>query len=42
MPANNFLNVFAKSPLKPIEEHIRIVHNTSEQLIPFFVCVFDK
>ncbi|NQZ12117.1 MAG: TIGR00153 family protein [Algicola sp.] len=42
MPANNFLNVFAKSPLKPIEEHIRIVHNTSEQLRPFFVCVFDK
>jgi predicted phosphate transport protein (TIGR00153 family) len=40
MSANTFLSVFAKSPLKPIEEHIRIVHKTSEQLIPFFRAVF--
>ena len=40
MSANTFLSVFAKSPLKPIEEHIRIVHNTSEQLNSFFDAVF--
>jgi predicted phosphate transport protein (TIGR00153 family) len=42
MSANTFLSVFAKSPLKPIEEHIRIVHNTSEQLNPFFSAVFKQ
>lgn len=36
MPNNAFLGVFAKSPLKPIEEHIRIVHKASKTLIPFF------
>ncbi|TMP32373.1 TIGR00153 family protein [Pseudoalteromonas rubra] len=36
MPSNAFLGVFAKSPIKPIEEHIKIVHQASETLIPFF------
>jgi predicted phosphate transport protein (TIGR00153 family) len=36
MSANSIMNVFAKSPLKPIEEHIKLVHKTSEQLIEFF------
>jgi predicted phosphate transport protein (TIGR00153 family) len=42
MSANTFLSVFAKSPLKPIEEHIRIVHSASEQLNPFFDAVYNK
>ncbi len=42
MPTNTFLSVFAKSPLKPIEEHIRLVHSASEQLNLFFDAVFAK
>ena len=42
MPANTFLSVFAKSPIKPIEEHIRKVHQASEQLLPFFAAVYQK
>ncbi|WP_440055021.1 TIGR00153 family protein [Pseudoalteromonas sp. T1lg65] len=40
MPSNAFLGVFAKSPIKPIEEHIKIVHKASAALIPFFNHVF--
>lgn len=41
MSANTFLSIFAKSPLKPIEEHIRMVHDASAQLNPFFDAVFN-
>ncbi len=37
-----FLAVFAKSPIKPIEEHIRKVLAASEQLLPFFSAVYIK
>jgi predicted phosphate transport protein (TIGR00153 family) len=37
-----FLAVFAKSPIKPIEEHILKVLAASEQLIPFFNAVYAK
>lgn len=37
-----FLAVFAKSPIKPIEEHIRKVLTASEQLLPFFAAVYNK
>ena len=37
-----FLAVFAKSPIKPIEEHIRKVLEASEQLLPFFAAVYIK
>ncbi len=37
---NSFLGVFAKSPLKPIEEHISIVCQASELLKPFFEATF--
>lgn len=37
-----FLAVFAKSPIKPIEEHIRKVLEASEQLLPFFAAVYVK
>ncbi len=42
MPASTFLSVFAKSPIKPIEEHIRKVHQASEQMLPFFEAVYRK
>ena len=42
MPASTFLSVFAKSPIKPIEEHIRKVHQASELLIPFFDAVYQQ
>jgi predicted phosphate transport protein (TIGR00153 family) len=33
------MNVFAKSPIKPIEEHIKIVAKASGSLVEFFECV---
>lgn len=42
MPTNAFLGVFAKSPIKPVEEHIKIVHEASKALIPFFNHVFKS
>jgi predicted phosphate transport protein (TIGR00153 family) len=37
-----FLAVFAKSPIKPIEEHILKVLAASEQLLPFFAAVYQQ
>ena len=42
MHTNAFLGVFAKSPIKPMEEHIRKVHQASKTLIPFFNHVFKE
>ncbi|MBC3764809.1 TIGR00153 family protein [Neptunicella marina] len=42
MPSNSFLGVFAKSPLKPLEEHINVVHQCSQGLVSFFDAVFEK
>ena len=40
MARNTILGVFSKSPIKPLEKHIRIVVKCSKQLIPFFdACV---
>lgn len=36
MAQNSILGVFAKSPIKPLVKHIRIVVKCSKQLIPFF------
>ncbi|MGB1297629.1 MAG: TIGR00153 family protein [Psychrobium sp.] len=36
MSMNSILGVFAKSPIKPLQEHIRKVHDCAEHLIPFF------
>jgi predicted phosphate transport protein (TIGR00153 family) len=33
---NSILGVFAKSPIKPLQEHIRKVHQCAEHLVPFF------
>ncbi|GLX79356.1 phosphate transport regulator [Thalassotalea insulae] len=39
MASNSILGVFAKSPLKPLEKHIRMVSKCSKQLVPFFDAV---
>ncbi|MDO6619717.1 MULTISPECIES: TIGR00153 family protein [unclassified Shewanella] len=36
MPVNSILGVFAKSPLKPLEQHIDKVHECAVLLVPFF------
>lgn len=36
MPINSILNVFAKSPIEPIQEHINTVHECAHLLTPFF------
>ncbi len=40
MPTNSFLGVFAKSPLKPLEDHINLVDQCSQMLMSFFQHVF--
>ena len=42
MPTNAFLGAFAKSPIKPMEDHIKKVHQASKALIPFFNHVFKE
>lgn len=42
MAAHSILGVFAKSPLKPIEEHINKVQDAVELLLPFFDAVFEE
>ncbi|MFM2477658.1 TIGR00153 family protein [Celerinatantimonas sp. MCCC 1A17872] len=37
---NTLLGLFAKSPIKPLEEHISKVHECAESLVPFFEAVF--
>ena len=41
MASNSFLGVFAKSPLKPLEEHINVVCECSQLLLPFFDAAFS-
>ncbi len=40
MSANSFLGVFAKSPIKPMIEHIAQVHDCAMTLKPFFQAVY--
>ncbi|MDO6444632.1 TIGR00153 family protein [Colwellia sp. 1_MG-2023] len=42
MARNSILGVFAKSPLKPLEKHIRMVSKCSKQLVPFFEAVTEE
>ncbi len=43
MVANNsFMNMFAQSPVKPLQQHIEKAHNCAIQLIPFFEAVLAK
>lgn len=39
MAMNSIMGIFAKSPFKPLEEHIRKVHECAQELIPFFEAV---
>ncbi len=42
MAGNLILDVFAKSPLEPLERHIRLVAKCSNQLKPFFRACIDN
>ncbi|NQY65770.1 MAG: TIGR00153 family protein [Alteromonadaceae bacterium] len=42
MARNSILGVFAKSPIKPLEKHIRLVTKCCNQLIPFFAACSDQ
>lgn len=42
MSRNSILGVFAKSPIKPLEKHIRLVSKCSNQLIPFFEACYEN
>lgn len=42
MPTTPFLNMFGRSPIKPLEEHMAKVHSCVKELISFFEAVFNK
>lgn len=42
MAENSILGVFAKSPIKPLEQHMRLVTKCCNQLTPFFIACFDN
>ena len=42
MARNSILGVFAKSPIKPLEKHIRMVTKCCNQLVPFFAAVTEE
>lgn len=37
-----FSNLFAQSPIRPIQEHIKIAHECAEQLRPFLNASYDQ
>lgn len=42
MPTTPFLNMFGRSPIRPLEEHMSKVHACVSLLGPFFSAVFEK
>jgi len=42
MPTTPFLNMFGRSPIKPLEEHMAKVHVCVEELFPFFQAAFNE
>jgi len=42
MSLSNIMGIFAKSPIKPLEEHINKVHSCCEALKPFFQAVIAE
>lgn len=42
MAKNSILGVFAKSPIKPLEKHIRLVTKCCNQLVPFFAACAEQ
>jgi len=42
MSMHSILGVFAKSPIKPLQEHIIKVHQCAGHLVPFFKAVYSQ
>ncbi len=42
MAGNSILGIFAKSPIKPLETHMRLVTKCCKQLTPFFIACFEN
>jgi len=42
MPTTPFLNMFGRSPIQPLEEHMAKVHACVKELMPFFTAVFAE
>lgn len=42
MSGNSILGVFAKSPIKPLEKHIRVATKCGRRLVPFFAAVEEQ
>lgn len=42
MPTTPFLNMFGRSPIRPLESHMGKVHMCVKELAPFFDAVFAK
>lgn len=42
MPTTPFLNMFGRSPIRPLEEHMAKVHTCVKELRPFFEAVFAE
>ncbi|WP_341501893.1 TIGR00153 family protein [Gallaecimonas sp. GXIMD4217] len=42
MPANSILGLFAKSPIRPLQQHIDKVHECCTSLLPFFDAVMAE
>lgn len=42
MPTTPFLNMFGRSPIRPLEAHMGKVHMCVKELAPFFEAVFAK
>jgi predicted phosphate transport protein (TIGR00153 family) len=42
MPTTPFLNMFGRSPIRPLEAHMAKVHACVERLIPFFEAVLKQ
>ncbi|MFT5721032.1 MAG: putative phosphate transport protein (TIGR00153 family) [Motiliproteus sp.] len=40
--SNSFMNMFAQSPVRPLQQHIEKAHNCALQLIPFFEAVLAE
>lgn len=42
MPTTPFLNMFGRSPIRPLEEHMGKVHDCVKELFPFFEAVLAQ
>ncbi|QIL91211.1 TIGR00153 family protein [Microbulbifer harenosus] len=42
MPLSNIANLFGRSPIKPIKEHMATAHEASADLVPFFEALMHE